>query len=280
MRSGNFLCLVDGSWADSVPVTDRGLAYGHGLFETMRLYGGSIPLLSHHLKRLSFGGDRLAIKLDAPLLQSYLDTFLADCPCDGVIKVILTAGAGGRGYQTIASSKPIYVLLWFPVPASLTEWSPQGISLTLCKHRLSSNAKLAGIKHLNRLDQVLARMEWQDEYQEGLMLDQQGRVIEGTAANLFCLRGNQWLTPALQDCGVAGVMRQYLMETLLPEMGLPVSEAALNLDDLRRMDELFICNAVSGVWPVLAVAGIGDWLLGAGVQAIRSRLQQEFPCYG
>ncbi len=280
MRTGEFSCLVNGSWTDTVPATDRGLAYGHGLFETMRLYRGSIPLWSHHIKRLSAGVDQLAIRLDLLLLQSYLDTFLVGCPQDGVIKVMVTAGLGGRGYQTIASSNPNYVLLWFPLPSSLTEWSPQGVSLTLCEHRLPSNPRLAGIKHLNRLDQVLARMEWQDEHQEGIMLDQQGHVIEGTATNLFCLRESQWLTPSLQDCGVAGVMRQYLMESLLPGMGSSVSEAALKVDDLRVMDELFICNAVSGVWPVRAIAGIGNWSPGAAVQAIRSRLQQEFPCYG
>lgn len=280
MRSGDFFCLVNGSWTDTVPATDRGLAYGHGLFETMRLYRSSIPLWSQHIKRLSAGVDRLAIRLDLPLLQSYLDTFMADCPSDGVIKIMLTAGVGGRGYQALASSKPNYILCWFPLPSSLTEWSPQGVSLTLCEHRLPSNPRLAGLKHLNRLDQVLARMEWQDEYQEGLMVDQQGQVIEGTASNLFCLRDNQWLTPSLQECGVAGVMRQYLMESLLPGMGLSVSEAVLEVDDLRVMDELFICNAVSGVWPVKAIAGIGNWPQGVGVQAIRSQLQQEFPCYG
>ncbi len=280
MRSGDLFCLLNGSWTDPFPLIDRGLSYGHGLFETMRLYGGSIPLWLHHLQRLSFGADRLAIKLDVPLLQSYLDTLLASCPRDGVIKVILTAGVGGRGYQTNASSEPSYVLLWFPVPTSLMEWSPQGVSLTLCEHRLPSNPRLAGIKHLNRLDQVLARMEWQNECQEGLMLDQQGRVIEGTATNLFCLRKGRWLTPSLHDCGVAGVMRQYLLDSLLPGMGLSVSEVVLNIDELSAMDELFVCNSVSGVWPVRTIAGVGSWPAGTGVQAIRSRLQQEFPCYG
>ncbi|WP_461481312.1 aminodeoxychorismate lyase [Porticoccus sp.] len=279
MRSDDRLCLVNGNWADSVPVLDRGLAYGHGLFETLRLHRGVPPLWSYHLQRLSLGAERLAIKLDSSRLQCYLDTLLAHCPGEGVIKIILTAGVGGRGYRVADAPEPQYVLHWFPTPASLSTWSPQGLSLTLCGHRLPHNPGLAGIKHLNRLDQVLARMEWRDEFQEGLMLDQRGGVIEGTTSNLFCLRAGQWLTPSLHECGVAGVMRQYLLDSLLPGMGLSAFEAVINRDELRAMDELFVCNSVSGVWPVRSIAGIGSWPVGAGVQVIRARLQQEFPCY-
>lgn len=279
MATETGLSLVNGCWAESIPVRDRGLAYGHGVFETARLCEGNLPLWSLHLERMVEGAKCLSIPLDSSTLQAHLETLLASCPAEGVIKIILTAGVSGRGYRTSLESEPLYILQWLPLPDYPREWGRQGISVRICEHRLSANRKLAGIKHLNRLDQVLARMEWQDQYQEGLMLDQQDRVIEGTCTNLFCSVGGKWLTPVLDNCGVAGVLRHYLMEQLFPLMNAAVEETDLAIGDLQKMDEIFMCNSVAGIWPVRRIEGLGELHPGTGVQTISALLTQAIPCY-
>ncbi|TNE75670.1 MAG: aminodeoxychorismate lyase [Gammaproteobacteria bacterium] len=280
MSSGEVHCLVNGHWSDSIPASDRGLAYGHGLFESMRLNGGQIPLLDFHLQRLETGAARLSLPFSLSRCRDYLNTLLHRCTADGVVKLILTAGSGGRGYRADSSVEPLYILQCFPLPDYPSTWSQTGVSVTICEHRLPIAPRLAGLKHLNRLDQVLARMEWQDEYQEGLMLDREGRVIEGTMTNLFCFRDGSWLTPDLSRCGVSGVLRQYLKDELLPALGIQVSETMICLEELGTMEELFLCNSVAGIWPVESVKDSGCWQVGKRTEAISRALQQEMPCYG
>jgi len=281
MSSAQLVCLVDGTWTDSLSVADRGLAYGHGLFETLRLCDGEIPLLGLHLARLAGGAERLGIPLDTQKLRGYLDTLMTRAGGEGIIKVMLTAGVAGRGYRYDAErGRPSYILQWFPPPDFPAEWARCGVSITVCEHRLSDSPDLAGIKHLNRLDQVLARAEWCDEFQEGLMMDRQGHLVEATAMNLFCLRDGSWLTPDLRHCGVAGVMRQYLMDSLMPSLGWSVSEEVFSLNELVSMDAIFLCNAVAGIWPVHTIKGIGRWEPGDTTATLREALSRRLPCYG
>lgn len=273
------LSLVNGRWAEAIPVRDRGLAYGHGVFETARLCEGKLALWPLHLERMVEGAKRLSIPLDCSTLQAHVEILCSRCPADGVVKVIVTAGVSGRGYRPSGESEPLYILQWLPLPDYPREWGQQGISLRICDHRLSANRILAGIKHLNRLDQVLARIEWQDEYQEGLMLDLQDRVIEGTCSNLFCSVDGKWLTPVLDNCGVAGVLRRYLMQQLFPLMDVAVEETSLAIEDLQNVDEIFMCNSIAGIWPVRRIEGLGEWFPGSGVQTISSLLAQAIPCY-
>jgi 4-amino-4-deoxychorismate lyase len=136
------------------------------------------------------------------------------------------------------------------------------------------------MKHLNRLEQVLARAEWGEEYPEGLLLDQQGFVIEGVSSNLFCYHEGQWLTPLLTDSGVAGVMREYLMSVLLPELSVPATESRITLEQLVSSEEVFLCNSVVGIWPVVSLADRYRWPLGEHVKSIQQRLKEALPCYG
>jgi len=108
------------------------------------------------------------------------------------------------------------------------------------------------MKHLNRLEQVLARLEWDDEWDDALMCDFQGRLVESVSANVFVLKGNTLLTPALEKCGVAGVMRSYLIERILPKFNLTVEESDLALEDLQQSDGLWVCNSVRGLGEVAA----------------------------
>lgn len=231
-------------------VTDRGLAYGDGLFETIRITERQPVLLEYHLDRLMLGCQRLHI----PLQRTVIEAELARWPGmskEGVVKLVVTRGSGGRGYAPACDLEPLRILQHFPLPVYPAIWFEQGIRVFSCVSRLGFVPVLAGIKHLNRLEQVLARAEWDgsDRFQEGLVCDLNGAPIEGTMSNLFIVQGQQVLTPRLDQCGVAGVMRRWLMERFRAA-GLEVMETAITLDGFRVADERFFCNSVFGVWPV------------------------------
>ena len=180
-------CWIDGVPAEALPATDRGLQYGDGLFETLALRAGRIVLLKQHLDRLQEGCERLGMAMpDRELLRRELSAAASD-QSDAVLKLMLTRGSGGRGYRPPSEAKPRRILFLHPWPSYPAAWGEQGIRLHLCRTRLAHQPQLAGIKHLNRLEQVLARAEWDeaDGFQEGLMLDLDGAVVEGTMSNVF-----------------------------------------------------------------------------------------------
>lgn len=271
------ICFLNGESTSLLSVTDRGLCYGHGLFETVRLSDGVVPLWNYHQSRLRRGANSLSIRVDDGLLQDYLEQLKTACPENGIIKIIITAGTGTRGYRAL-NTAPSYLLQWYPQPEYPKNYQQCGITLKLCQHRLASSPQLAGIKHLNRLDQVIARDEWGDEYEEGLMLDQQGNVIEAVSGNLFFFREGSWFTPKLNQCGVAGVMRQYIVDELVNSPS-KVEETTSSLDNLLSADEVFICNSVNGIWPVLALENQASWPLGQQTLALQQTLYKSLPAY-
>jgi 4-amino-4-deoxychorismate lyase len=167
-----------------------------------------------------------------------------------VLKIIITRGVGGRGYRPPAETtcnRILYTSTWPEHPAAAIE---QGIKVRVCEMRLGSNPSLAGLKHLNRLEQVMAQAEWDDNtIAEGLMLDYEERVIEGTMSNLFVLQDGQLLTPDLSRCGTAGVMRGFVMR-IASSLEIPVTVMDMTLDQLWEADALFLCNSLIGIWPV------------------------------
>lgn len=253
------------SWVDGQPLTqlslaDRGLAYGDGLFETFRVSNGRPLLLRRHLQRLYEGCGRLRLAVQSQLLETEL---LAFCETlgEGVAKLIVTRGDGERGYAFPASQAVRRVLLASPLPAYPTSNAEAGIELYACQTRLSEQPLLAGMKHLNRLEQVLARNEWQDaRYAEGLMLDYSGRLVEGVFSNLFFVLDGQMCTPELQRCGVRGVMRAELLDQA-QALGLVPRIGDFGLQDLLGAEEVFLCNSLYGVWPVRRL-GQRDWPVG------------------
>lgn len=248
---------VDGQGANSVALQSRGLAYGDGLFETIAVNAGKLSLLDYHLDRLASGCRRLAIEADFQLIRDESCRYAALLG-EGVLKLILTRGDSQRGYAAAAGAMPRRILQGNPAPLYPAENAEQGVRLFPCRTRLAEQPLLAGLKHLNRLEQVLARAEWQGtEYAEGLMLDMSGRVIEGVYSNLFLVRDGQLLTADLGRCGVAGVMRAALLDVAARE-GFPVQVRDLSLGDLEQADELFLCNSVYGVWPVRAFMSL-NW---------------------
>ncbi|MEN0107881.1 MAG: aminodeoxychorismate lyase [Pseudomonas sp.] len=248
------LSWVDGRPAQAASLVDRGLAYGDGLFETIGVKSGRPQLFERHLARLADGCQRLSIPADLALIRTELLAFSAELG-EGVAKLLLTRGDGLRGYAAPAAATPRRILLGSPFPAYPASHAEQGIRLFPCVTRLAEQPLLAGLKHLNRLEQVLARSEWQDsEHAEGLMQDLSGRVIEGVFSNLFIVRDGQLLTPDLSRSGVAGVMRAELLAQA-QALAIPVAVQPLSLEQLLAADEVFVCNSLYGVWPVTALQG-------------------------
>ncbi|WP_252271549.1 aminodeoxychorismate lyase [Pseudomonas subflava] len=247
------LSWVDGRPAADLPLADRGLAYGDGLFETIAVQRGRAVLLPRHLTRLGEGLRRLSIDLDLVALESELQAFFAELG-EGVAKLMVTRGEGLRGYAAPQPASPRRILLGNPLPSYPASHAEQGVRLFPCATRLAEQPLLAGLKHLNRLEQVLARSEWQDaRYAEGLMRDVSGRVIEGVFSNLFLVKDGVLLTPALSRSGVAGVMRAEILEQAV-RLGVSCEVRDIAHDELLAADEVFLCNSLYGIWPVRELA--------------------------
>jgi len=260
---------IDGKPSNLLPLIDRGLAYGDGLFETIKVKNGQPRLLAKHLERLQLGCQRLSLKLDFALLENELQRFTAELG-EGVAKLIVTRGDGKRGYAP--SNTPVRrILLGSSLPNYPPENATQGVRLFPCQTRLAEQPLLAGLKHLNRLEQVLARAEWQSEgYAEGLLCDYSGRVIEGVFSNLFMVKDGQLFTPDLSRCGVAGVMRLLLLE-LAEQANIPFAICDIERGQLQYADEVFICNSLYGIWPVIALEG-QSWPIGAITRTLQRLL--------
>jgi 4-amino-4-deoxychorismate lyase len=167
----------------------------------------------------------------------------------------VTRGSGGRGYVAPGSPQPRRIVAASPLPAYPAHWPGQGVTARLCSLRLSAQPRLAGVKHLNRLENVLARAEWNDpEIAEGLLMDETGNVIEGIRCNLFIIEDGTFLTPDLSRCGVAGVTRDLVMASATHH-GFRCCSEAISRDRLQAADEVLLVNSLIGVWPVAVLEG-------------------------
>ncbi len=250
------ITLVNGNEINCLSPADRGFQYGDGLFETIAVKGGQPEYLSSHLERLLHGCHRLGIDPPSPALLRGEIFRVCDESDKAVIKIVVTRGHGERGYRPDRSLQTTRVVTWYPWPDYPKYYRDDGILTTVCNTRLSKNPALAGIKHLNRLEQVLARGEWQDEYQEGLMLDSDDLVIEGTMSNVFLLRGDRLLTPDLSASGVDGIMRNKILECAAT-LGINTSICKLQLVDVYNAESLFFSNSIIGIWPVKKLGNVG-----------------------
>ena len=242
--------LLNGKSTEHIDIQDRGLHYGDGLFETMRIQDGIIPLWSYHWQRLKKGCERLAIPLPQQgILQEEIRS-LCVAEKQAVLKLILTRGKGERGYAIPLSTHPSRILMLSDWPEYNEHSWQAGVQVFSCQTRLGLNPALAGIKHLNRLEQVLARNEWQGpEYQEGLLKDIEGHIIEGTMSNIFWIKDKQLYSPDLSRCGVAGVMREIVLA--LAKDGSISTKIGLWMEkDVLDAEEIFITNSLIGIWPV------------------------------
>lgn len=254
---------------DAVPADDRGLAYGDGLFETIRAHRGEVPWWREHWSRLRLGAERLGIPLpDEMRVRDEATSLFADGD-DGVLKLLLTRGAGERGYAPPANQVPTWIVSRHAVPAM----PGRGLRLHVCATRLASQPALAGIKHCNRLEQVLARAEAERSgADEGLMLDSAGNAIGATAANLFAFIDGRWATPAIVDCGIAGVCRARLLPAL------DAAERVLSPAEVEAAAAVFLCNAVRGILPV-ARLGAREWASHPAIAAAQADLSHLHPSF-
>ncbi len=241
------MILVNGIAADGVAAGDRGLHYGDGVFRTLRLRGGRVLHWPPHLEKLQ--ADCRALRIACPdnaALHADISAITRGLS-DGVVKVMVTRGSGLRGYAPPAQTVPTRVVMGSPFsPAPVP---PGGINVHLCALRLGHQPALAGIKHLNRLENVLARAEWNDaSIHEGLLCDQEGNAIGGTMSNLFIVEDGALVTPDLTRCGVAGVTRQRVMK-LARRNGLQCKVENILLQRVYNAGEWFLVNSVIGLWP-------------------------------
>lgn len=245
--------LINGRRASTISATNRGLAYGDGLFETVGMRGRRPTLWEEHYRRLVRGGEILGIKIPAAqVLERELRRVCGQGE-DAVGKIIVTRGEGGRGYLPPKDAEPERLVMAFPWPQVPATWFVRGVRVRVCQQRVTEQPALAGLKHLNRLDSVLARSEWRSSrIAEGLMLDSAGHVIEGTASNLLAVFDGELVTPKLDRCGVAGAMRAWLMANYA------VREVRFKVEDLRKAEGAAMCNSIHGVWPVRTIDGIGS----------------------
>jgi 4-amino-4-deoxychorismate lyase len=242
--------LVNGSrppdLGHAVAANDRGLHYGDGVFETALLQQGSVRFLDAHLERLLSGCERLSIEPpNLAVLRDEISTVTTSLR-SGVLKLIVTRGvAQTRGYRPEVPATPTRIVALYAAPNDTEPHAP--VQLRWCDTRLGRNARLAGIKHLNRLEHVLAQAEWRESaVAEGLMLDTEGELVCGTASNVFIVREGTLLTPDLRFCGVRGVVRAQVLRAARA-MQLSVSEEPLWPDDLLNAQEVFVTNAVRGI---------------------------------
>jgi len=246
------IAVVNGALTDQISVTDRAFNYGDGVFETIAVHNQALHYWSEHYQRLQKGCDVLGFS--APTESELLADIkkLSLSTDSSIIKIIVSRGQGGRGYSPAGVAQPTTVITQHTWPEYVSRYQSQGINSRLCQHRLIINPALVGIKHLNRLDQVLARNEWHnDNIQEGFMLDGDGNIIEGTCTNIFLKTSNGWVTPAVNSCAVAGVMRAAVINKA-SQTGLVIKQKNIKLSELASVKECFVCNSIWGVVPVLS----------------------------
>ncbi|MDP9007596.1 MAG: aminodeoxychorismate lyase [Pseudomonadota bacterium] len=246
---------INGRSRATIDYRDRGLQYGDGVFETMRVQRHRIRLLELHLERLYRSCRRLKIKAPEPLeMQRELERIAARRE-EGVLKLIVTRGSSPRGYRPTGLERATRIAILQPLSRVAGADAAQAVRLRLCATHLSTNPSLAGLKTLNRLDAVLARAEWSDaRIWEGLMRDVDGNYVCGTMSNLFLRRGTVLMTPLLDRCGVAGVMRRWILDSAAT-LHLRAVERRIRWADLKSAEEVFMSNAVVGIRSVRVIEG-------------------------
>ncbi len=243
-------CLINGAVGDQISVTDRGFTYGDGLFETIAVRDGQLRFFNYHLERLFSSAEQLAITPpDRELLSDEARGLTSACEY-GTLKIILTRGAGRRGYAPPEDTNPTRLLSLSPGVRPQQHLYENGIVVRHCATPIGYSPVTAGLKTLGRLEQVLARAEWQDaSITEGLMSTADGFVVCGTMSNLFLVRDGTLMLPSLKNCGINGVMRRVVLDSAT-RIDLPWCIDAIPRDAVNDADELFVTNSLIGIWPI------------------------------
>ena len=242
--------LLNGKNKHNIDYSDRGFQYGDGLFETIEVLNETPVFFQQHIQRLVKGCHMLLLPIPDSTLLLKEAIELSKNSRSAVLKLIYTRGSGGRGYRQPEIIQPTRLFSLHPFPDYPKNFSQIGITVRFCTTRLGLNPSLAGIKHLNRLEQVIARSEWDESnIQEGLMLDINENVVEGTMSNIFLVKDNILYTPVLEQCGIEGILRNILI-SIANDHRIRVVEKKISKQDVYSASEIFITNSIIGIWPV------------------------------
>lgn len=264
--------LVDGVACDRIAATDRGLAFGDGVFRTLAVRAGRPLNWAWHYRRLV--ADCATLRMAAPAEGLLLAELREAAPGDAAAKVIVTRGEATRGYAIPAVARTTRVVMAFPPPQFPAHNAEQGVTVRRCSLTLAEQPRLAGAKTLNRLENVLARGEWDDPaIAEGLCADTRGRVVEGTMSNLFVVAHGRVATPDLSRCGVAGAQRERVRE-LLARGGVACAVEDMGWDAIEGADELFLTNSLIGAWPVARFEA-RRWSVGPVTRRVQRLIAQD-----
>jgi 4-amino-4-deoxychorismate lyase len=248
------LILINGQVQTQIAVSDRALHYGDGCFTTLAFAQGKLLCWPRHLARLKNNCARLDIDFDHwNALSTSLEKLCKEISAqhqEAVIKIIITRGQGGRGYSPTDVKNPSYIISTHEFPARYSQWQNKGINLTVSPVKLGKQPLLAGIKHLNRLEQVLIKQKLvHSAFDDALVCNNDNEIIESSAGNIFWLQNGSWFTPYLDECGVEGVMRNLVCD-ILKRKSLVVKEVRQVLNLNFYADEMFICNSLMQLVPV------------------------------
>lgn len=268
------MLLINGQPDGTIDPRDRGLHYGDGLFETLSVRDGRARHWQRHMGRLARGCQRLGMRAPDFALLAREAQQLCERVERGVLKILWTRGPGGRGYAPWGAEDTTRMLALHPAPQYPPSFAREGITARWCRYRMGHNPELAGIKHINRLDQVLARAEWQDpDIAEGLVCDLVGNVVSGTMSNLFLVEQGALRTPGLELCGVAGITRERLLEHAVAD-GIPCAVSSVTPQQLLDADEVFLCNSVNGIWQVRTLEN-RQWPPGELCRHLAARIEAD-----
>lgn len=245
--------IVNGQQQQHIEIADRAFQYGDGCFTTMAFRSGRLELFDAHINRLKLACKTLYIDFDqwSELESCIIDSLKSDADC--VVKVMITRGVGGRGYSPEGAVNPSFIITHHSIPANYILWQTDGIKLTISPITLACQPLLAGIKHLNRLEQVLVKHALaQTGYDDAVVCDTQQKIIESSVGNLFWFKDSTWYTSDLSESGVEGVMRNLILDVML-EKGIKCQVVKQDVSALFKAQQLFVCNSLMMLVPVVSL---------------------------
>ena len=245
----NPVVLINGEEQDKISVFNRNMQYGDGLFETCVARDNQILFWPRHYSRLEIGCVKLNInKIDEGILLSDIKkAFELSSKKNCIVKLILSRGDSLRGYGYRDDIEPVRVVIVSEMYQPLFN---KEFSLEYATSGYHSNPQLAGIKHCNRLEQILARSNLSSN--EAIMLDEKENIISVTQGNIYYIFGNKLLTPKLDCCGVVGSRRSLILE-LAMSLKMEALESNISINQAQKADEVFISNSVIGIQPVHSI---------------------------